>query len=118
METGYKVLRNYRYEKRTFVLIKDGLLRSCNSDFQRYFKNKDTHRKPNCGPMAVFETLQQARNFCRKMSGYSYVIYEVEFQRSEEYHLYTNKEEKTDVRYNYPGTAYADVVRIVKEVEV
>ncbi len=115
-QIGYKVVRKHT----------DGKLYSWNEcpsrkarlrgTSIRYRPGHTSRRRKDCGPLAVFTSLEDARRLlaCYPPTNHPSPIYKVRYLLSAETKLFNREGDTIDVRQSVPGTAYADAVTLNK----
>ena len=102
MKKGYKVVR-----KRTLLsYIINGI-----GDVLRYKVNKWIKPRKGCGPICIFNTIEDAKKFKRD----NHTIYECLYERSPEHRVY-NGNEGESIFHLPRGTILATKVKLLRRI--
>jgi hypothetical protein len=76
-----------------------------------YFLDREVERPENCGPLTVVEDWVSISNLAFELGG---IVLPVEYEPSKDTELWSPKSfDWRDVRKSYPGTRFADRVRLL-----
>jgi len=89
----------------------------------KYVRNKWTERPDHQGPLAVFDNEKDAMSTFKEYSirgRRHYALFECKYTPSEENHLYAGLKfmPYTDIIKYFPGTDFADKVKITKRLDI
>jgi len=124
---GWKVVRKARPRRHSIGVAFISAIMSEKFGVTEYFLGKWTVPRDNCGPLAVFTTLETARSFADMMRIYvdhPLCVHECEYVESDELTMWficgdgIYNGERISVRLGYcpPGTAFADSIVLGKYV--
>jgi len=110
---GYKIVNQHLHQYQS-------LLGGNTSSLVEYKIGEFVRRRPKCGPLAVFKSKHDVREFMRNFGWLSSPVFKVEYEPSKQKQLWKVLSYGNKSYYdNLPtGTALANAVKLIKEVKV